>query len=284
MRSGSTAAGGAGGAGGSTGSRAGSAPATPEQLAADQANIDAASAELAQEQQTLQQAQLVSPITGTVATVGVANGQSVSANSTSAQVLVVAPGAFEVTTNVPDTRIGEVTIGSPVSVTPDGVQTPQSGRVVAVGLLPTTGASSSSSTSSAVTYPITVGFDNTPAGLFTGSGADVSIVLASASGALTVPSSAIHTIGGNHLVTVLRAGRTSTAVVTLGAVGPSVTQVTSGLTAGLQVVLADLKQALPTSTTTSTRGLGLGGGGGGGTGAGAGRGAAPSGRAVGGAG
>ncbi len=278
IRSGSTAAGGAEGSGGSTGSRAGSAPATPEQLAADQANIDAASAELAQEQQTLQQAQLVSPITGTVATVGVATGQSVSANSTSAQVLVVAPGAFEVTTNVPDTKIGQVKVGSRVTVTPDGVQAPQSGRVVAVGLLPTAAASSSSS----VTYPVTVGFDNTPSGLFTGSGADVSIVLASASGALTVPSSAIRTVGGNHIVTVLRAGKTSTAVVTLGAVGPSLSQVTAGLTAGERVVLANLKQALPTSTTTSTRGLGLAGGGG--TGAGAGRGAATGGRAVGGAG
>jgi len=202
----------------------------------------------------------------------------VSANSTSAQVLVVAPGAFEVTTNVPDTKIGQVKVGSRVTVTPDGVQAPQSGRVVAVGLLPTAAASSSSS----VTYPVTVGFDNTPSGLFTGSGADVSIVLASASGALTVPSSAIRTVGGNHIVTVLRAGKTSTAVVTLGAVGPSLSQVTAGLTAGERVVLANLKQALPTSTTTSTRGLGLAGGGG--TGAGAGRGAATGGRAVGGAG
>ena len=56
----------------------------------------------------------------------------------------------------------------------------------------------------------------------------------------------------------------------MGATGPVLTQVSSGLTVGEQVVLADLSTPLPTNTNPfATRGLTGGGGGfGGGRGAG----------------
>lgn len=66
-------------------------------------------------------------------------------------------------------------------------------------------------------------------------------------GCLDVPTS-----GSYHL-----AGR---ALVKTGYAGTLATQVTSGLTAGQQVVLADLSTALPTNTTNARR-FGVGGGG-----------------------
>ena len=60
-------------------------------------------------------------------------------------------------------------------------------------------------------------------------------------------------------VIVRRNGKTMTVQITLGVSGTDVTQVTNGLKVGDQVVLADLTQALPTSTTsTNTRGGGFG--------------------------
>lgn len=218
----------------------------------------------------MQQATLLSPISGTVATVNLTVGQTVSGGASNTQLLVVRLGSFDLTTTVPDTSIGQVKAGDPVNVTPDGASQPRRGRVVSLGSLPTTAGT----TSASVSYPVTIGFDAAPKGLFAGANADVSIVLASAANALTVPSSAIHRIGNLHLVTTLRNGKTSNPEVTIGAAGPGLTQITSGLTVGQQVVLADLHQPLPANNTTSGRGLGLGGGGrggaaGGGTGTGA---------------
>jgi multidrug efflux pump subunit AcrA (membrane-fusion protein) len=87
--------------------------------------------------------------------------------------------------------------------------------------------------------------------------------------ALTVPTSAVHTAGGGglHTVTVVSGSKTGTVRVQVGAVGPDLTQITSGLQEGQTVMLADLNAPLPSNTTN--RGLGTGGGfGGGGTGGG----------------
>ena len=49
-------------------------------------------------------------------------------------------------------------------------------------------------------------------------------------------------------------------LVKTGYAGTLITKVKSGLTAGQQVILADLNTALPTNSTSSTRRLGVGGG------------------------
>ena len=85
---------------------------------------------------------------------------------------------------------------------------------------------------------------------------------------LTVPSSAVHTEAGRTTVTVVENGATSTAEVTVGAIGTDLTQILTGLTAGQTVCAGRPHRALPTSTA-STRSAGALGGAGtlGGTGA-----------------
>src|SRR5205807_4911654 len=96
----------------------------------------------------------------------------------------------------------------------------------------------------------------------------VTITVSHATQAITVPTSAVRTVGGGglHVVTVLSGGKTSAVPVRTGAVGSDVTEILSGLQEGQEVVLADMSQALPsanTNTNSNTRGRGRGLGGGG---------------------
>ena len=257
------------------GQRTTAAPPSADQIAADQAAIDAAQAQLTQAQLALGQAQLVSPIAGVVAAVNLTPGQAVSAatGSGAGQVVVITPGANEITTTVADTAVGQIKVGQPARVTPDGTDTALTGRVVAIGLLASTStagsiaASTPTSTSSAGgSYPVTIGLDDPGAAVFAGSGARVSIVLSQVAGAVAVPTSAVSTTGAAQLVRVVQAGKQSSVRVTVGAVGATLTQVLTGLAVDDRVVLADLSVPLPTSNPTNGRGLGLTGGGAGGAG------------------
>ena len=82
-----------------------------------------------------------------------------------------------------------------------------------------------------------------------GAVASVALVTSSAQGVLAVPTSAVHTNGNRHTVEVLDKGKLTEVTVGVGTVGDTWTQVTSGLTAGQVVVLADLSEALPGSAT-----------------------------------
>ncbi len=253
----------AGGSPGAAGSKARAA--TTQQLAVDQASIDAAQVNLSNAEQALGDATLVSPITGTVASVTIAPGSSVaagSATSTPALVVVGSGTSFETVVNVPVTHIGQVAVGQRARVTPDVTGSVLAGTVTSIGALGTTG------TTGTTTYPVTVSLAADGLGQYSGADAQVSIVTGSAVDVLTVPSSAIRTVGATHLVSVLSGGTVKRTRVTVGTVGDLLTQVDSGLARGDEVVLADLSQPLP-STTPVTGRFGLGGGLGGAGGAGA---------------
>lgn len=72
-------------------------PASPQQLASDQAAIDAASAQLTEAQQAHDQAELRSPIDGTVGSVTISAGEAVPGGPGSPQIVVIGPGAHQVT-------------------------------------------------------------------------------------------------------------------------------------------------------------------------------------------
>ncbi len=254
------------GSSGSTGSRqtAGtgsgtSKVASPQQLAVDQASIDTAEANLADAQQAVGGANLVSTIAGTVAAVSIAAGDSVTAGSSSSspQVVVIGTGSnYQVTTAIAVADIAKVAVGQQAVITPDATNTVESGRVSAIGVLATTGTTST-------TYPVTITLDSTSLGQLSGAEANVSIVVKKSVGVMTVPSSAVQTIGANHLVTVVDGTTTNAVRVTLGTVGDVLTQVTSGLRQGQAVSLASIQEPLPSTSTTTRAGLGgLGGAGG----------------------
>jgi trimeric autotransporter adhesin len=271
---------------------------TAGQLVVDQATVDADAANVTVAEQALKQATLVSPLAGTVAAVAVKPGSTVSARTSA--VTVIGPGNDQVTTTVSDLNLDKVKLGESATVVPDGSSTPVSGTVTAIGLLPvssttssagasaasgssssSSGSSTSSTATSSATYPVTVSL--AVGGLYSGSGANVSIVVKRSSRVLTVPTSAVTSIGTRHVVTAIRNGKPATTAVEIGATDAQHTQITSGLKAGQRVALARLDASLPSSSGTLTnRGgfAGVGGAGGAGFGgSGAGFGGSGAGRA-----
>jgi HlyD family secretion protein len=254
---------------------------TADQLVADEANVAAALADVNVANETLAQSTIVSPIAGTIADVKLSAGTQVSADSSTANVVIIGRGGYEVTTTITVADRPKVSVGDTATVTPDGSSAKLAGKVVSIGLATTSSSTSSFGGSSSTTsYPVTIGFTSEPAGLRNGASTAVTIVVAHTDSALTVPTSAVTTIGtGFHTVTVLADGKTSTVSIQIGTVGADRTAVTSGLSAGQTVVLADLGQAIPSSNTTTRfggggafTGGGLGGGGFGGGSGGFGRG------------
>jgi hypothetical protein len=188
-------------------------------------------------------ATLLSPLTGKVAT----QPFSVGSSSGSHSILVVGPGAVQVTVSVPATSLSALKVGQPALVTPDGSTTPSQGSVAQIGLLPT-----ATTSGSATTYPVIVSVAHPGSAFVEGGAAAVAITVKTVHDVLTVPNSAL----SDGSVTVLTAGRTTVTRVQTGAVGALRTQVTAGLEAGQQVVLADLSAPLPANSTTSTRTFG----------------------------
>ncbi len=226
---------------------------TAAQLASDQASIDKATAALIEAQQDLASAQLTSPLAGTVVSVDLAAGQSVGAGSATDAITVISAGSFEMTASVSSSQAAELKVGDTAEVTVDSTTAPLEGTVARVGPPDTSGSGTS------ITYPVVVALPAGAHGIRPGSAAQAEVVLRRAEGALVVPTSAVHTAGtGNSYVTVLRTGQADRRPVTVGIVGDIDTQITSGLSRGMTVVLADRSAPLPASSTRT--GPGTGGG------------------------
>jgi multidrug efflux pump subunit AcrA (membrane-fusion protein) len=229
--------------------------ASASSVAEAQAAVDEAKVKLVEAEQALAGATLKSPITGTVASVTGVVGDQVSAST--AVVVVVGEGAAEVSATVAVEQLSKLSVGQEATVTPVGTSEKVTGSVTRVSTLPDPNAES-------VAYPVTITVDEPPATMAAGSSATASIVVATAEDVLTVPTSAVN----RNTVTLLNADQTTTVTrVTVGAVGPTRTEITEGVAKGDQVVLANLDSPLPTSDQSTQGGFtggGPGGGGGGG--------------------
>ena len=71
-------------------------------------------------QQSLADATLTSPISGTIAAVGVAPGATVSAGSSDDAITVMTTSAYESTASLTTAQAAEVKVGDPAQVTVDG--------------------------------------------------------------------------------------------------------------------------------------------------------------------
>ncbi|HEY6426602.1 MAG TPA: efflux RND transporter periplasmic adaptor subunit [Acidimicrobiales bacterium] len=244
------------GTGGSTGS-AGSATTntdTPEQIASDQAAIDSAQANLTEAQQALNGATLSSPISGTVVSVGINVGDTVSANSSTEVISIIGTKSYEVQATLDSTQVPSVKVGQSATVSVDGVGGTMGGTVSQVGPV--------QSTSSGYSYPVVIALPSSATGLYPGSTANVVISTGEVNNVVAVPTSAVQSLGSRAYVLELDKGTLTRKVITIGMVGDVYTQVDSGLTPGQSVVLADYAEAVPSSNTNTVGGLGnfLGGG------------------------
>jgi len=250
--------------GGRTG---GTGQSSADRLTSDQGAVTSAEAGLSTAQTDLASATLRSPIAGTVGSVDLKNG----AASQGKKVVIVGAGAVEVTVNVPLASMSTVHVGQEAQVTPLGATGSVPGEVTSIGLLPSaaaagngpaSGTAQTTATASASdpVYPVVVLVRQALPALLSGSRAQVSLLIGTAGEVLIVPNSALTPLGnGQALAVTLKDGVATRTLVKTGYAGTLTTQITSGLTKGQQVVLADLGTALPTNTTNARR-FGVGGG------------------------
>ncbi len=248
----------------------GSSPSAADLIAYQKA-VDAAQADVAVAEQAIAQATIVSPIAGTVQAVNLAVGDTVTAGSTTSNIVVVGPGGYEVTTTVSVDKVTSVKVGQPATFLPDGSKRPLAGKVSSISIAPDASATTSTS------YRVVVGLTDPDASLNNGSTGSLAIVTKSSRSALAVPTSAVTTVGTRHLVNVLKGNTPERTLVQVGVVGDTWTEITNGVKPGQRVVLANLAAPLPGSATdtsgsttnrTTTGGFGGFGGFGGGAGGG----------------
>jgi len=166
-----------------------------------------------------------------------------------------------VNSTVDSSQVSQVAVGDQATITVSGSTTPVYGTVGSVGLLATT-------TSGVSTFPVVVDVTGSPAGLYGGSSATVSIITEELQDVIVVPTTAIQYSGNNTTVDLDSGGKKVAAVVTIGAASGGDTQVTQGLSVGDKIYVTEVSFRGATGTGT---GAGLfGGGGGGGFGGGGG--------------
>jgi HlyD family secretion protein len=229
-----------------------------EDLVAYQAAVDAAASGVAAAEESVAQATITSPISGTVVALSLHAGQQVTAGSSTGYVVIAGRNGYEIATSVGVNDITQVKVDDTASVVPDGSLQRVDGKVVFVGSPTTSGTST--------TYPVVIGLVQAPATLRNGAMATTTIDTAtSRAKAVLVPTSAVRNLNGRHSVTLLQDGKPTTVAVELGVVGALQTEITSGVDAGQTVVLADLGAAVPSSNAdsriASQFGSGLTGGG-----------------------
>ena len=204
------------------------------QIDSDEAAVTSAKSQVASAQQNLADAKLTSTIAGTVASVSLTVGQSVSgsgsssssaasgstgstpsnggvglsssassssssASSGSGQIVVVSTNSFDVDATVDDTQVGQIKIGDQVTVTPSDSSTAVYGTVTSVGLV-------AQSSSNVASFPIVVAITGTPSGLYAGSSASLSITTVQLNDVVEVPTSTISYSNGQATVTKVVGG------------------------------------------------------------------------------
>lgn len=186
-------------------------------------------------------ATLKAPIAGVVTAVAIATGADAPAGAA----ITIAARTLVVETSVVESDVSSIKLDQAASVTVNAIDQTIDGTVTEIAPSAETGGSSG-----VVSFAITVQLSQAPQQLRPGMSADVTIVTASASGVLTIPSRALSGTGGSYAVRLVGAdGSVQTRSVTVGLVTDSLAEIKSGLAAGDAVVTG----------TSSTSTLGAGG-------------------------
>jgi macrolide-specific efflux system membrane fusion protein len=283
-----------------TKAEAGQTPAATQTDPSPSASVDAsavaqAEAQVAQAQDAVNTAQqavdgttLKAPVSGTVASVAAAVGQTVSGTSGSGSggsssstssststssspsgfIVITNPKGMQVTADFSESDALKLKAGQAATVTLNAQSNKTlNAKVLSVSSLPTTSTSSGSGgsgSSSAVQYAATLAVDGSTSGLRTGLSASIQVVPGEVSNALYVSAAAVSGTGSSRTVTVVKQdGSTQVVNVTVGLQGDTNDEITSGLTQGEQV---QIKSVASTGTNGFPGGGFPGGGGAGGRG------------------
>jgi multidrug efflux pump subunit AcrA (membrane-fusion protein) len=216
--------------------------------------------------QEVRETTLRAPISGTIASVSGAVGETVSGGSGgdgnsegsspsasgaaeegggSAFTVLAQLHRLKMEVSFSESDIGKVRKGQTATVAIDSMEgTELAGRVTKVSVLPSEGSSS------VVEYPATILLTQSAKGLRAGMSASAEVVVEQVKDALTVPSEAISSAGGKT-VTVEAGGKEVTKTITTGLVGDESTEVVSGVKAGQTLILPEAQVAAASEGATS---------------------------------
>jgi membrane fusion protein, macrolide-specific efflux system len=187
-----------------------------------------ADADLAALKEQRSHAVLTAPISGVVTDVAVTTGSDAPAGAA----MTIASRALVVETSVVESDVASIELGQAAMVTIGAIDQAIDGSVTAIA------PSAEDSASTGVTsFAITVTLREVPEALRAGMTADVTIVTASVTDVLTIPSRALSGGAGSYSVRVVGSdGTVQPRAVTVGLVTDSLAEITSGLAAGDTVV------------------------------------------------
>lgn len=211
-----------------------SAGSTPEDLAAQKAQVEQAQANTQSVKAKIRQASLVSPIDGTVTTQNAKAGQTASPGVP--LISIIGTNGFEVDAYVPEVDIGKVNTNDPVTMTFDAFPGETfSGSVFYIN-------SAETLLSGVVDYLVKISFTKPDARIKSGLTANVSIETKSNSNALILPQYAIIQNDQGSFVKTLQNGIATQALVTTGIQDDKGNvEILSGVTEGERVINIGLK-------------------------------------------
>lgn len=240
--------------------------ATDTQVAADKAALTAAQNQLTSAKNQLAAATLRSPIDGVVASVNLTVGQSVSGSGSSGgsgsngssgsggnggngssgaggnngnngssdsssdpQILVISTNAWIVNATVDASSVNLIKKGNQAQLQVTGSTSTVYGTIDSIGLV-------SSSSSGTASYPVVVDVTGSPAGLHDGADVTATLIYKQLSDVIVVPTTAVHrNANGGQYVEQIKNGKTQQTTVQTGISSGGQTQIVSGLAAGAQI-------------------------------------------------
>lgn len=208
------------------------------EITPNQAAIDVARAGLTVARDNLAMTVLRSPTDGTVGSLDLEAGDTVTPG---VAVMTVIPDApFEIVAEFSEADALKLAPGQPAVVSFDALPgATADGTVTSVALLPTTSTSATGQLTSGgvTTYAATITLASAPEGAREGMSVSVVVTTQQVDDVVWAPTAAITTIGDRSTVTI-REGEVDTVVdVTTGLAGDSGTEITSGVSAGDELVI-----------------------------------------------
>jgi multidrug efflux pump subunit AcrA (membrane-fusion protein) len=176
--------------------------------------------------------------TSEAASLGATGGESTSAGSGSAFMVIAQLHRLKMEVSFSESDIGKVRKGQTATVAIDSMEgTELAGEVTKLSVLPSEGSSS------VVEYPATIRLTQSAKGVRAGMSASAEVVVEQVKNAITVASEAL----SGRSVTVEEDGKEVTKTVTTGLEGGETTEIISGLKVGDTVVLPEATVATATT-------------------------------------
>ncbi len=177
------------------------------------------------------------------------SGSASSSSSSSSFAEIVNTSTLTMTVAISVGDIGEVRVGQLATVTMDALSGVElAAHVAAI-------SADATDSSDVVSYNVTLNLDQTDSRVLSGMSGSAVVIVAQASG-VTVPNAAVTGSGSEGTVTLDQDGTQVQRQVVVGLRGTTRTEITSGLTAGDELVITEALPSSRSSGPTTSTGLG----------------------------